>query len=457
MKTRSNTTVIDPTKGSILRGVIAFAIPVMLTSMLQMLLTTIDSFVIGRFCGSDALAAMGCATPIVSLLVNILLGISTGAAVCTAQALGSKNEREVHETVHTAMLVSLISGALFCVIGILLSRYALIWTDCPDEVFAGAHTYLWIYLLGIPFSMFFNFGAAILRASGDTKTPLYYMTTSGIINVCLNLFFVIVLHWNIAGVAIATIISQFISSILVLKRLSSADGAIKLEIKKMKIYKQRLLRILRIGVPSAIQTSCFCFSNIVIQSSINSLGTAVVVGTTAAGNYEAFIAVAMNAFAQTAITFVAQNLGAKQPKRITKAVLVCCLCGTTVSIVLNALQLIFREPLLSVFIVDNEEAIRQGIIKMFATCPLHFVCGILDVFMGANQGLGVSVSPTIIQLAGTCGLRLVWVATVFKHAVENRAFTLFIIYPITWTVTLFATMTLFFYMKKKIVKQTLGD
>lgn len=454
---KNSNRIINPTEGSIFRGVVAFAIPVMLTSMLQMLLTTIDSVVIGRFCGSEALAAMGCATPIVSLLVNILLGISTGAAVCTAQALGSKNQREVHETVHTAMLVSIISGVAFSILGISISRLALIWTECPADVIDGAHTYLWIYLLGIPFSMFFNFGAAILRASGDTKTPLYYMTASGILNVCLNLTFVLVLKLGIAGVAIATIISQLFSALLVLRKLTLTNEAIKLEIKKMKIYRARLIRILRIGVPSAIQTSCFCFSNLVIQSSINSLGTAVVVGTTAAGNYEAFVAVAMNAFAQTAITFVAQNLGAMKPKRITRSVLICCLCVTTVSLILNALQLLFRDQLLSVFIVDNEEAIREGIIKMFLTCPFHFICGLLDVFMGANQGLGVSVSPTIIQLTGTCGLRLVWVATVFKRAVENRSAILFSIYPITWFVTFLATMCLFFYMKNRILKKTLSD
>ncbi len=450
---KKDTAPVLLTEGNLFKRIIAFAIPVMLTGMLQMFLTTVDNIVVGQFCGSDALAAIGCASPIVTLLLNVLIGLSTGTSVCTAQAIGSGNQRDAHETVHTAILTSLISGVIFGALGFAIAHPALILTECPDELMDGAATYLMIYFIGMPFSMFYNFGSAILRAVGDTRRPLYYMISSGVVNLILNLIFVIVFRWGIAGVAIATVISQLISAALICIYLVKSREVFKLELRKLKIYSQKLVRILRIGIPAGLQGSVFSVSNVVIQSSINSLGAAVVTGCSAAGNYEGFIATAMNSLAQTSVTFVAQHMGARKIKRMNRSVAICAALVVAVSVTLNGLALIFREPLLRVFIVDNPEAIREGILRMWVISLFHPFCGLLDVFMGSVQGLGASVSPTVVSLAGTCGLRLLWVSTVFRNAVENRALALYAVYPVSWIITLCAMIILFFVMRNSMLKK----
>ncbi|MBQ7836093.1 MAG: MATE family efflux transporter [Clostridia bacterium] len=441
------------TEGNLVARVITFAIPVMLTNMLQMFLTTIDNVVIGQFCGSNDLGAMGCASPVVSLIINILLGISTGTAVCTAQAMGSGNKKDIYEIVHTSMATAVACGVIFGIIGIGIAEQSLVWMACPSEMLSGATTYLRIYFLGMPFTMIYNFGAAILRATGDTKRPLYYMIAAGAVNVCFNLFFVLVCGLGIAGVAIGTIVSQLIAAILVCRYLVKTNEVFRLEIKKIKIYPKKLARILRVGIPSGLQSSVYCVSNIVIQSSVNSLGAAVVTGASAQGNYEAFVSVAMTSFAQTAITFVAQHMGAKKYKRMNRCILVCICAVSVISLSLNGLMWLFRDPLLRVFIVDNEAALKEAVLRMSVICPFHIFCGILDVVSGSVQGLGASVSSTSVSLAGTCGLRLLWVATVFKNATENRALTLFAIYPISWICSLIAMIILFFIMRHRIIKR----
>ena len=448
-----NTAPILLTEGNIVKRILFFAIPVMLTNMLQMFLTTMDNLVIGQFCGSTELGAMGCAAPIVSLIVNILLGISTGTAVCVAQAIGGGNKKDTYEVVHTSMATALICGIAFGAIGFAISRQALIWMDCPEEMLRGATTYLRIYFIGMPFAMFYNFGAAILRAVGDTKRPLFYMIIAGVVNVGFNLFFVLVCHLGIAGVALGTILSQLTAGALVCRYLVKTNEVFRLELGKMKIYPQKLARILRVGIPSGLQSSVYCVSNIVIQSSVNSLGAAVVTGASAQGNYEAFVSVAMTSFAQTAITFVAQHMGAKKYKRMNRCIAVCLCAVAVISITLNGLMWLFRDPLLRVFIVNDEAAIAEAVVRMSVICPFHIFCGLLDVFSGSVQGLGASISSTSVSLAGTCGLRLIWVATVFRHATENRALTLFAVYPVSWIVTLIAMIILFFFMKRRIIKQ----
>ncbi len=441
------------TEGNIIKRIISFAVPVMLTSMLQMFLTTMDNVVIGQFCGSDDLGAMGCASPVVSLIVNILLGISTGTAVCIAQSIGGGNEKDTYETVHTSMATALISGVFFGLLGFAIAHQALVWMDCPARMLDGATLYLRIYFLGMPFAMFYNFGAAILRAVGDTKRPLYYMVIAGIINIGFNLFFVLVCDLGIAGVALGTVISQLTAGALVCRYLVKTNEVFRLELKKIRIYRQKLLRILRVGIPSALQSSVYCVSNIVIQSSVNSLGPAVVTGASAQGNYEAFVSVAMTSFAQTAITFVAQHMGAKKYKRMNRCIAVCVCAVSVISLTLNGLVWIFRDPLLRVFIVNDEAALREAVVRMSVICPFHIFCGILDVFSGSTQGLGASISSTAVSLAGTCGLRLVWVSTVFKAATENRALTLFAVYPVSWIFTLALMMMLFFFMRSRIIKK----
>ncbi len=449
---KKDTAPILLTEGKLLPRILSFALPVMLTSMLQMFLTTMDNVVIGQFCGSNDLGAMGCATPIVSLIVNILLGISTGTAVCVAQSIGSGNKKDTYETVHTSMTLALICGIGFGIIGFAIARQALVWMDCPAEMLDGATTYLRIYFLGMPFAMFYNFGAAILRAVGDTKRPLHYMLIAGVVNIGFNLFFVLVCNLGIAGVALGTILSQFSAGLLVCLYLVRTNEVFRLELRKMKIYREKLARILRIGIPAGLQSSVYCVSNIVIQSSVNSLGPAVVTGASAQGNYEAFVSVAMTSFAQTAITFVAQHMGAKKYKRMNRAIALCVAAVSVISITLNSLMWIFRDPLLRVFIVDNEEAIVEAIVRMSLICPFHIFCGILDVFSGATQGLGASISSTAVSLCGTCGFRLFWIATIFKKATANRAAVLWSVYPASWIFTLICMMILFFIMRRKVMK-----
>ncbi len=450
---RKSTAPVLLTEGNLVKRIISFAIPVMLTSMLQMFLTTMDNVVIGQFCGPNDLGAMGCATPIVSLIVNILLGISTGTAVCVAQAIGNRNKKDIYEIVHTSMATALVSGVIFGLAGFAISRQALMWTECPAEMLHGATMYLRIYFLGMPFAMFYNFGAAVLRAVGDTKRPLYYMLIAGAVNIGFNLFFVLVCGLGIAGVALGTVISQFVAGALVGLYLVRTNEVFRLELRRLKIYPQKLLRILRVGIPAGLQSSVYCVSNIVIQSSVNSLGAAVVTGASAQGNYEAFVSVAMTSFAQTAITFVAQHMGAKKYKRMNRCIAVCVVAVSVISLVFNGLIWLFRDPLLRVFIVDNEEALKEAVVRMSVICPFHIFCGILDVFSGSAQGLGASVSSTAVSLAGTCGLRLVWVATVFKNATENKALTLFAVYPVSWAFTLICMMILFFVMRSRIIKK----
>ena len=450
---KKDTAPVLLTEGNLFKRILSFAIPVMLTNMLQMFLTTMDSFVIGQFCGSDDLGAVGCASPIVSLIVNILLGISTGTAVCIAQSVGSGSKRDTYEIVHTSIATALICGVFFGVVGFAMSRPALVWTNCPARMLEGATSYLRIYFLGMPFAMLYNFGAAILRAVGDTKRPLYYMLIAGVVNIGFNLFFVLVCHMGIAGVALGTIMSQLCASALVCRYLTKTNEVFRLELKKIRIFPQKLARILRVGIPSGMQSSVYCVSNIVIQSSVNSLGPAVVTGASAQGNYEAFVSVAMTSFAQTAITFVAQHMGARKYKRMNRCIAVCIGAVSVISLVLNGLIWTFRDPLLRVFIVDNEAAIVEAVTRMSVICPFHIFCGMLDVFSGSVQGLGASVSSTSVSLAGTCGLRLLWVATVFRYATENRALTLFAIYPISWICSLIAMIILFFFMRSRIIKR----
>ncbi len=449
---KKGTAPILLTEGKLLPRILSFALPVMLTSMLQMFLTTMDNVVIGQFCGSNDLGAMGCATPIVSLIVNILLGISTGTAVCIAQSIGGGNKRDTYETVHTSMLLAVICGVAFGLLGFGIARQALVWMDCPPEMLQGATTYLRIYFLGMPFAMFYNFGAAILRAVGDTKRPLYYMLIAGVVNVGFNLFFVLVCRLGIAGVALGTILSQLTAGALVGSYLVRSKEVFKLNVREMRIYRQKLARILRIGIPAGLQSSVYCVSNIVIQSSVNSLGPAVVTGASAQGNYEAFVSVAMTSFAQTAITFVAQHMGAKKYKRMNRAIAACVAAVAVISITLNGLMWLLRDPLLRVFIVDNEAAVAEGIVRMSLICPFHIFCGILDVFSGATQGLGASVSSTSVSLCGTCGFRLVWIATVFKRATANRAAVLWAVYPASWIFTLICMMILFFVVRGRIIR-----
>ena len=444
---------IDMCNGPILKKMLFFTLPLMCSSILQLLFNAADIVVVGRFAGDNSLAAVGSNTSLINLLTNLFIGLSIGANVMTARYYGAKQKEELKATVHTAMLLSIYSGIILTIVGIIGARQILIWMQTPDEVLDLAVVYLRIYFLGMTATMIYNFGSAILRAVGDTKRPLYYLSTAGVVNVILNLIFVIAFRMDVAGVGLATVISQCISAFLVVRCLIKEESDIQLHPKELRIHRRIFFKILQIGLPAGFQGTIFSIANVVIQSSVNSLGAAVVTGASAQGNYEAFVSVAMTSFAQTAITFVAQHMGAKKYKRMNHAIAICIACVSVISLSLNGLFWTFRDPLLRVFIVDNEEALREAIVRMSVICPFHIFCGILDVFSGSTQGLGASVSSTSVSLVGTCGFRLVWIATIFKHATENRALTLFAVYPASWIFTLICMMILFFFMRHRIIKK----
>lgn len=445
------------TEGRLVTRVLSFAIPVMLSSMLQIALSTMGSLVIGRYCDSDALSAVGISATFVTLIVNLIVGLSTGASVCTAHSIGTGNRRETSHTVHTAVLTGVLAGVLLGAIGVAIVSPAMMLMDVPaGNIFTDTKTYLYIYFAGLPFTAFYNFGSGILRAVGDSKRPLYYLLISGVANLALDLLFVITFDMRVAGVAVALVVSNAIAAVLVGVRLAKTEGPHKLYLKKLKIYKSKLLRILRLGIPAGIQGAVFSLSNIVIQSSINSLGAAAIAGRTAEANYESLASSCMNAMAQTTVTFVAQHRGAGKTKRMNRAIILCGAIAAFSGILINGLFLLFREPLLGVFIVDDAEAIRQGVICMLMICPFHFICGTLDVVTGATQGLGVAVAPTVMSLAGTCGVRLIWIYAVFNQfseaASEVRAQLLYAIYPISWVITLTGMAILFFVTRKRMIK-----
>ncbi len=443
---------VSITEGNLLKNIIMFAVPVVLTGVLQLFLTSADNLVIGQFCGADSVAAIGTAGPLISLVIELMIGLSTGASVCTAQATGSKNKKEVHEVVHTAMVIALVGGIILGAVGFFGAKQALVWMSVDDpNVLDAASTYLRIYFLGLPFMLFYNYGAGILRSTGDTKRPLYYLCISGAVNIALNLFFVLACQWHIGGVATATVISQGVSAVLMAVRLMRDKGDIRLEWKKLRVYPAKLKKILLIGVPASLQGLVFCLSNVVVQSSINSLGPAVMAGHAAAGNFEAFVYNSMTGFYQSAVTFTAQHMGAKKVKRMEKAVTMSALLAAGVGFVLNMLILVFGRQLLGLFIVDSPAAIELGIRRMFIINPFHCFCGLFLVYMGAIQAMGATVAPVLVSVIGSCGIRITWLFTVFK-AVQTPE-TVFWCYPVSWVLTFIAMFILYRVVKPRQLRR----
>ena len=420
-------------QGPLLKNVILYTIPIILTSWLQLLFNAADLVVVGQYNGSNSLAAVGATGAITNLIVNLFIGLSVGAGVGVAHGLGGNDEVSVHRTVHTAIPAAAISGLFLTVVGVTFSRTFLTWMGTPENILPMSTLYMQIYFGGMVFNMVYNFAASILRAAGDTKSPLIFLGIAGVINVLLNMFFVIVLHMNVEGVALATIISQAVSAVLVVITLMRRTDACRLEFKKMRIYKQQLLKMVRIGLPAGIQGSMFSISNVMIQSSINSFGDVVMSGNTASGNIEGFIFTAMNAFHQTAVNFTGQNVGARQYDRVKKILFTCLGCVGVTGAVLGTDMYVFGPQLLGIYITDSQEAIQYGLVRMQYICVVYFVCGLMDVSTGALRGMGASIVPMILSILGVCGIRLMWLATVFQtyHTLD----CLYISYGVSWTVT----------------------
>lgn len=426
---------MDMTTGRLLPKVLAFSGPLILTGILQLLYNAADIVVVGRFAGPQALAAVGSTGALINLLVNVFMGLSVGASVVVARAYGAGDNASVSTGVHTAITVAGVAGVLVGVLGFVASHPLLKWMGSPDDVLDMATLYMKIFFVGMPANMLYNFGAAILRAVGDTRRPLYYLTVSGILNVLLNLVLVIVFHMGVAGVAIATVASQVMSMALVMICLIRSDGPIHLDLRKLRIHLSQLVEIVRVGLPAGLQGSLFSISNVLIQSSVNSFGSLVMAGNSAGSNLEGFVYTSMNAIHQADLTFASQNLGAGQFKRVRRVMWVCLGTVTAIGLGMGLVFLAFGNQLVSIYNSDPE-VIHYGMTRLKIILPTYFLCGLMDVMVGQLRGVGYSILPMMISLTGACLLRVVWIYTFF--AANPTLEVLYISYPVSWLIT-FAT------------------
>jgi len=426
---------VNMLSGPLFPSIIAYTIPIILTGILQLLFNAADLVVVGRYCGSLSVGAVGATSAITNLLVNFFMGLSNGVGVGVAHGLGSGDEEEVSDTVHTALPVAIISGALLTVLGVSQAERLLGMMETPTSVLPLSAVYMRIYFAGITFTIIYNYCAAILRAAGDTKGPLLFLSIAGVINVCLNVIFVTVIEMNVAGVALATVVSQGIAAGLVVRSLILRQDACHLDLRRINIRKRPLEKILRIGVPAGLQGSLFSISNVVIQSSINSFGDIFVSGNAASVNIEGFVFAAMVAFQQTAVNFIGQNTGAKQYRRTMRVLWVCIGCVVVTGLVCAGLVYLFAPTLLSIYITDSQLAISYGVTRLAWVCLPYFLCGAMDVCTGALRGLGSSFVPMVMAVMGVCGIRILWVATVFQLPGHHTPEWLYLAYPISWGVT----------------------
>ncbi len=423
---------LDMTSGPLLKKIIVFTIPILLSGVLQLLFNAADIIVVGNFAGDNAMAAVGSTASLVSLMTNLFIGISAGANVAVANFYGSKDDEAVQETVHTSVILSVVGGAGLMLIGLLLARPILELMGSPEAVLPLSALYLRIFFLGMPGSLLFNFCASILRATGDTKHPLYYLSVAGILNVILNLFFVIVLNMSVAGVALATIISQYVSAFLIVRRMTRLNSSIRIQWSKLRVSKSKLLRILRVGIPAGIQSSLFALSNVVIQSAINSFGEVVMAANTASTNIEGFVYIAMNSVYQAAMNFSGQNYGAGRYKRLHKVLFECLGLVTLVGLVLGGGAYLCGRPLLHIY-TDSAMVITFGLQRMEIICLTYFLCGWMDTIVGVMRGMGYGIMPMLVSLVGSCLFRILWVQTIFQ--IYHTLPMLYISWPITWVIT----------------------
>lgn len=444
-------------EGPLLGGVIAYTIPVMLSGILQLLFNAADLIIVGKFCGSVSVGAVGATGSLTALIVNLFVGLSVGAGVAVAHGIGSRDEQQVREAVHTAVPLALIGGAILTVAGVTLSEPLLILMGTPENTLPLSVVYMEIYFLGITFTVVYNFCAAILRAAGDTRSPLIFLTLSGVINVVLNVFFVTVFHMNVAGVALATIISQGIAATLSTVALMRRKDACQLQLRRMRIHKRVLKKIVRIGLPAGIQSSLFAISNVMIQSSVNSFGDIFVSGNAAAGNLEGFLYVALNSFHQTTVNYVGQNVGARQYRRANNTVWLCQGCVIVTGIAIGVFLNVFGETLLGFYISDSAEAIACGLTRFRYVAIPYFIFGLLEVSTGALRGYGRSLGPMLVSVLGICGIRLLWVFAVFPIPAFHSPKWLYLSYPISWIITLTVQMILFFRVRNQFLHKDITD
>lgn len=443
---------INMTEGNILPKIIKFSIPLMLSGMLQLFFNAADVIVVGRYAGDEALAAVGSTGALINLLINLFIGISIGASVLMGQAIGARDYNDAQDSLHTAMLTGLIGGIIMIFVGQVVSRPMLELMQTPDDVIELSSLYMKIYFMGMPGFMLYNFGAAILRAAGDTKRPLYYLFVSGIINVILNLYFVIVLKTSVDGVAYATIISEAISAILIVICLMRSDGYLNLSLRKLKIDGKKFIEMLKIGIPSGFTGIVFSVSNMLIQSSINSFGKLVMAANTAASNLEGFVYNAMNSIYQTALAFASQNMGAKKLDRVDDVLKKSLLVVSGVGLFFGVGAYLLGEILLRLY-TPNQEVIDIAMLRLLVISTSYFLCGIMDVYSGVIRGMGFSFTPMLVSMFFVCAFRVFWIYTIFERFHEQ--WVLYISYPVSWTITIIAYFFTYKIVRKKAKEKIL--
>ena len=445
---------MDMVNGPLLGNMLRFALPLMLSSILQLMFNAADIVVVGRFAGDECLAAVGSTGSLVTLITNVFMGLSVGTNVVVARAIGAGDRENVQRVVHTSMFIALISGIFLTVVGVAGARYFLELMGSPHDVIDLSTKYLRIFFCGMTANMTYNFGSAVLRAVGDTKRPLYFLLIAGVINVVLNLIFVIIFGMDVDGVALATVISQVVSAALVTICLMRSEGSIRFDPRKMRMHMDILGDIARIGLPAGFQGIMFSISNVTIQSSINAFGSTVVAGNSAAANIEGFVYVGMNAFYQSAISFAGQNMGAKRYDRIWKIVGTAVGCVTAAGLALGIGAWLIRGTLLGIY-STSAEVIAAGAVRMTYLSLPYAICGIMDVMVGALRGIGYSLAPMIVSVVGVCGLRLAWVATVCKIPAFANPAGIYMSYPVSLTVTLAAHFVCFVWAMRRIKKRNM--
>ncbi len=437
------------TKGPWLKKILVFSLPLMLTGLLQMVYNTADIIVVGRFAGATSLAAVGATSSLIHLILNVFWGMAMGSGVMSARYIGAEDKNRLSRSVHTAMLLSVVCGIAVGFFGVFMAEKLLILMDTPADVLPLAKLYLQIYFLGAPASLVYNFGAAIVRSTGDTKRPLYILTSTGLVNIALNLLLVIKFNMAVAGVAIATIVAQYISAVVIVIRLFRIDGDCKLCLNKLRFHGDELKKILLIGVPAGVQNSLFSLSNVIIQTTVNSFGAVAMSGISASSNIDSIIYTCTNAVSQTTMTFTSQNMGARKHENLGKIYFRCIMLTAILGGGLSALGFLFRNELLGIFSTEPD-VIAAGAQRLVILLPFHVFCSLMDVGGGQLRGMGKSFEPMIITLLGSCGIRLLWVFFFFPK--NPTLLYLYWAYPISWTLTFIVLFAFYFIIKRKIVR-----
>ena len=449
---RANRYEIDMCSGKLLPKILAFALPLMCSSVLQLLFNAADIVVVGKFAGDNSLAAVGSNAALINLLVNLFVGLSVGTNILAARFIGAGNQDSLRQTVHTSMLLALLSGIVLTVVGVTAAKPLLHLMQVPDAILPLAALYLRLYFLGMPAAMLYNFGAALLRSVGDTRRPLYYLTAAGFVNVGLNLLLVIVFRLDVAGVAIATVISQYLSALLVVRCLMREEGGIRLVLRQLRIVPARLRQILEIGVPSGVQGVAFSLSNVIIQAAINGFGETVISGNTAAGNIEGFIYVACNALCQANTAFTSQNYGAGNYGRLRPIALCSAACSASVAAVGGILGYVFGPQLLHIY-SNSDAVVAAGMVRVTIMFLPYVLCGLMDVIVGSIRGIGYSVTPMIVTLLGACAFRVLWIATVFQVPRFHTPEVVYWSYPISWALTFLAHLVCYLFMLRRLYRR----